>query len=417
MFGELRYRGSGKASVGFTPLEEEPPEKTLERVFGIPQNKVGSFETALQEVISGDGDGLKNILTLKSSALCCLLHLYDKAGTTLNLVHEDGRFPFHVEWVKFEEKNPVLLFENENGDHGPPMSNVDAMLLGKDEEGHKVRLYLESKFTEYIDHYETYRSSRDKNASYMPFYEKWLSSIPGLTVVYKEGMNHFISQSPRYLEGIKQICSHVLGMMSARGAFDGKMYFGVVVCPLKGKRLDSFRQDYRLLAARVNERVGHLGIHMLPDLLFYGRDIEAGNSKVRLFYGENEFPEVGAFFYIYGRILREKEPFVPEEGNRFVNGRVGHEELYRLLQLRGHMATLDHDDYSYWPRGRVIYDLEEGRTLVYMDSCIITDPYARKALEKTFRLGEDVVFLKDEHYRCHRCDKEIRRWDEEDNSI
>lgn len=368
-------------------------------------------------MISGDGDELKNILSLKSSVLCCLLHLYDKTGATLDLADEDGRFSFHVDSVKFEEKNSVFPLGNENSNHVSPMSNVDAMLLGKDEERHEVRLYLESKFTEYIDRYETYRSSPDKNASYMPFYEKWLSSIPGLTIVNKEGENHFISQSPRYLEGIKQICSHVLGMMSARASFDGDMYFGEVVCPLKGKRLDAFRQDYRLLAMRINERVGHLGIHMFPDLLFYGRDIKASDPKARLFYGESELPDVGAFFYIYGRILRVKEPFVPEEGDRFANGRIGHEELYRLLQLKGYMAALDHDDYSYWPRGRVIYDLEAGQTLVYMDSCIISEPTARKAVEKAFRLGEDAVFLKDEHYRCHRCDKEIRRWDEEDNSF
>lgn len=127
-------------------------------------------------------------------------------------------------------------------------------------------------------------------------------------------------------------------MMSARASFDGDMYFGEVVCPLKGKRLDAFRQDYRLLAMRINERVGHLGIHMFPDLLFYGRDIKASDPKARLFYGESELPDVGAFFYIYGRILRVKEPFVPKEGDCFANGRIGHEGLYRLLQLKGYMA-------------------------------------------------------------------------------
>ena len=79
------------------------------------------------------------------------------------------------------------------------------------------------------------------------------------------------------------------------------------------------------------------------------------------------------------------------------------------------MDALEHDDYSYWPRGRVIYDLAGGKSLVYMDPCLLSDEKAKEAVSREFWLEEDAIFLEDEHYRCRKCSEEIARLDMEED--
>ena len=60
-------------------------------------------------------------------------------------------------------------------------------------------------------------------------------------------------------------------------------------------------------------------------------------------------------------------------------------------------------DFDYFPRGRVIYNIEEKCYYIYHDNCIkeeelkeITDKYK----DKNYKI------LKDMHYSCHNCNKE-----------
>ncbi len=55
----------------------------------------------------------------------------------------------------FEYKSPVL-----DGKRHP--SNIDVVLLGKDKDDKKVALFLESKFSEYIDCQTKHGKSKDK---------------------------------------------------------------------------------------------------------------------------------------------------------------------------------------------------------------------------------------------------------------
>lgn len=410
MLGEIRFLGQNKASLGFLPLGGETAEQTLERVFGIKEEKRGMFEEAFRQSVSGDGNERKNMLTLRSSALCCLLHLYDKAGSlSFDIPHEVGYCPFTVKSVKFEDKNPVFGWGKS--------SNMDALLEGNDGEEKRVSLYLESKMTEYLVH--QLENKEYISPAYEEYLRKWLKGIPGLEISLEEREGkkevRLRSDRPCYIDGLKQMCHHLISMMKKAHSDDEIRHLGEIALPFKGKELDRFREDYRIMARNMNASFEETKVHVLPDLLFYGEEIEAIEPKARIFYGEGPMPQVGAFYYIDGRLHRKQEPFVPEEGNPFVNGRVGHLELYRTIQMEGLMDALEHDDYSYWPRGRVIYDLSEGISLVYMDPCLLADPSAKDAVREEFRLGEDAVFLEDEHYRCHGCDEEIAFQDEGEN--
>ena len=410
MLGDLRFLGQNKASLGFLPLDGETAEQTLERVFGIKEEKRGMFEEAFRQSVSGDGNERKNMLTLRSSALCCLLHLYDKAGSlSFDVPHEVGYCPFTVESVTFEDKNECVRKRFP--------SNIDALLEGNDGEGKRVSLYLESKMTEYLDQETT--NGNYISIAYEEDLRRWLKGIPGLEISIEEHEGkkevRLRSDRPRYLQGLKQMCHHLRALMKKAHPEGEIMHLGEIVLPFEGKELDSYREDYRIMARNMNASFEETKVHVLPDLLFYGEEIETSKPKARIFYGEGPMPQVGAFYFINGRLLRKNEPFVPEEGIPFVNGRIGHLELYRMIQSEGFMDALEHDDYSYWPRGRVIYDLAGGKSLVYMDQCLLSDEKAKETVVGQFRLGEDAAFLEDEHYRCHGCDEEIASQDEGEN--
>lgn len=409
LLGELRFLGKNRTSLGFLPFEGETTEKMLERVFGIREEKREMFEKAFRQSVSGDGNELENMLALRSSSLCCLLHFYNKGGGWffIDIPHEKGYCPFPVESVCFEVKNNVF---------GGLPSNVDALLEGDDKEGKKVSLYLESKMTEYLNP----RLEKTYSGCYYPCFQKWLKGIPGLEILLegegKDQITRLRSDRPRYFDGLKQMCAHLIGIIQKKHSPDQIVHLGETVLPFEGKELDAYREDYRIMARNMNASFEETKVHVLPDLLiYYGEEIEASEPKARIFYGEGPMPQVGAFYFINGRLLRKNEPFVPEEGIPFVNGRIGHLELYRMIQSEGFMDALEHDDYSYWPRGRVIYDLAGGKSLVYMDQCLLSDEKAKETVVGQFRLGEDAAFLEDEHYRCHGCDEEIASQDEGEN--
>ena len=57
-------------------------------------------------------------------------------------------------------------------------------------------------------------------------------------------------------------------------------------------------------------------------------------------------------------------------------------------------------DFATYPRGRVMYDLNNGRYIVYSDRCIpdrFIDEYARQNGLVPY------VIERDEHYRCDYC--------------
>ncbi|MBQ7769599.1 MAG: hypothetical protein IJ373_00240 [Clostridia bacterium] len=65
-------------------------------------------------------------------------------------------------------------------------------------------------------------------------------------------------------------------------------------------------------------------------------------------------------------------------------------------------------DFATFPRGRIVYDVKQGRNIVYADECI-TEEMLNTVAEK-FGL-ETYVVCRDEHYACDKCIKKRRLFD------
>lgn len=169
--------------------------------FDIKEN-LEQFEKAFQIVTSGVGNEAAKINSLISSSLLSLLIFHklfenesDEILLKLNL--NGKKYTFNK--ALFEVRNRVI---------GYP-SCVDIVLKGTD----GTLLFLESKFTEYIDdinYSETY------GVGYCPLYADIRDCLDnaGLTVETSEKALILRSTcSKRYIEGIKQSVSHLIGLV------------------------------------------------------------------------------------------------------------------------------------------------------------------------------------------------------------
>ena len=162
---------------------------------------------------SGTGDEIKKITTLHSSSLCALLFFFNVSEK--NKLVFDGLEDYEFTQSFFEFKNKVI---------GYP-SNIDVVLLGRNiKNKSKVILFLESKFSEYITginnpgtKYEIGKSYFKKGSFSEPIYKSLDKDI----LLKNEGDKYFISaDTPKYLEGLKQMISHYYGIRNfMRGDF------------------------------------------------------------------------------------------------------------------------------------------------------------------------------------------------------
>lgn len=113
-------------------------------------------------------------------------------------------------------------------------------------------------------------------------------------------------------------------------------------------------------------------------------------------------PTIGLFFYVKGKLLAYKA--APEESEvygDFLTCSVSHDEVWR--ERTGLKTPYDFD---YFPRGRVVYNIRDDKYVVYIDKCLDEPVYINKIVE-AFGLKNNVCVIGfDEHYQCHRCNKE-----------
>ena len=104
--------------------------------------------------------------------------------------------------------------------------------------------------------------------------------------------------------------------------------------------------------------------------------------------------KIGPFFYIGGRLIFHA-----------IKADSGRRQAGKLDDPCGHDALFDahftSEDYIDFPRGRVVWDTEKGRAIVYIDRCIET-PEVLGKIVSAFDLSEYVV-EHDDHYRCPGC--------------
>ena len=188
--GELVPTKQGnQESMSFKSNEGEDAFDTLQRIFGIRESARSLFGVVV-------GNAQSKILTLHSSALLAFLCFNDVANHPIKI----GKTVYDE--VMFEVKNGVITASNP--------SNVDVLLMG---ENRKKLLFLESKFTEYLACRKAEMSAR----RYKKFYDELLAEGLQLDFYHKETepvkqIYLFPGEGKKYVEGIKQAFSHLLGI-------------------------------------------------------------------------------------------------------------------------------------------------------------------------------------------------------------
>lgn len=259
----------------------------LKDVFGITNEL---FEGKYCMAISGDGQEYRRISTLHSSSLVALLCFYSLSKDHPLMVEIDGQ---NVEFYKslFEQKNPI----DKEGQHN---SNMDVVLIGRNDAGESVILFLESKFSEYLAHGKYDQIS----FVYDDIYRVLIADgqpIDGLEI--KPGKDGWsITAMPnrpqQYCQGVKQMISHYLGIQNGFIEDKGKeydhIYLGEILFKFpesvdkKHMSYDSYVGLYKQLARKLNTINSEPKFKMLESSFTY-QDLLRNfrlDDKVREFY-------------------------------------------------------------------------------------------------------------------------------------
>jgi hypothetical protein len=259
----------------------------LKGIFGITNEL---FEDKYCMAISGDGQEYRRISTLHSSSLVALLCFYSLSKDHPLTMEIDGK---KVEFYKslFEQKNPI----DKEGQHN---SNMDVVLVGKNDADESVILFLESKFSEYLTHGKYDQISFVYDEMYRALIADG-QPIVGLEIV--PGADTWSISAPKgkpqqYCQGIKQMISHYLGIQNGFIEDKGKeydhIYLGEILFKFpecvdrKHKSYDSYVGLYKQLARKLNSINPEPKFKMLESSLTY-QDLLRNfglDDKVREFY-------------------------------------------------------------------------------------------------------------------------------------
>lgn len=270
--------------------------KAICTAFKIPEKDLALFEQAAE----GSGNEWMEINQLNSSTLLAFLCFHN--------VSQKQKFKFdgdEYSEVYFEVQSPL---EPWNGRATAP-SNMDVVLLTED---HGKALFLESKFTEYLS---------SKNPEVSSYYSGPYEALFGkdLTVncsTEKEDLSFSIKGTKwdsenkgLYLEGLKQLVSHYLGISYCSrekdiDKFTGRsslwkeisrareIKLGSILYEFKNDKFRRYRAIYKALAEKICARTQGK-IKIIDDIITYQKIIATDNkslldNKVTEFY----FPSI-----------------------------------------------------------------------------------------------------------------------------
>ena len=262
----------------------------LQKTFGIENKEL--FGRKYEEAISGDGKEWKRITTLHSSSLIALLCFYS--------VSEEH--PLSIGDYVFKES----FFEVKTVVHDGHKSNMDVVLRGINKKtGKKVVLFLESKFTEYLNCGKKGDISKAYNDEYkkLSLFDNPIESISfgndGEFIYIKSNKPR---KFPIYCGGIKQMLSHYIGVRNyaiqknvghqkSKFVDNEEILLGEIMFDFNGaitnssEKLDNYKKVYTELAKRINNH--QTQIRMLNEVMTY-QDIFSGDfikeKKVKQFY-------------------------------------------------------------------------------------------------------------------------------------
>ena len=200
------------------------------------------FKTKLNQACSGSGQEALKITTMHSSSLCALLFFYNVCEDNelvLSLGNGASKKTYVFNQSFFEFQNVVIK--------GRQPSNMDVVLVGyeKEDETKPVVLFLESKFSEY---YAEPKAKMDIADSYLKnqygkvIYKNKLQKIDYKIddTITPESKFRLMAPVATYMEGIKQMISHYIGVRNlltgevVKKRADEKEYNKVVALVEKG---------------------------------------------------------------------------------------------------------------------------------------------------------------------------------------
>lgn len=198
-------------------IEEDVFRNRLAELFGIKNFDV--FKEKFTQSCSGSGQELKRIATVHSSSLCTLLFFYNVTEKNPYIMDIEGE-KYIFTYSHFEYQNVVIKGRNP--------SNIDVILIGKHKKsGKPVVLFLESKFSEYYE-----RPGRQlkiataylNNTYGKEIYNEECFAKMGFHMVKSIRNAEFILYSKEicYIEGIKQMISHYIGIRNLCDKSDAK---------------------------------------------------------------------------------------------------------------------------------------------------------------------------------------------------
>lgn len=230
---ELKWINKQKTSLEIVTNNLKDPNDLID-LFRL---EVDMFKGKFIQAISGRGHEYKEIRRLHSSSLVALLCFYNvSALNPLECSIETERVVFSESL--FEIQNPIP--------NSKKPSNIDIVLKGKNiKSGRKVTLYLESKFSEYLKHGE-----KDKISTpvYKEIYRQLKKSLDSIDVSFDEYSDNYSKlkyqnkQNTHYLEGVKQIISHYLGVHSVATqtrATDEDIFLGEILFRFCDEEIDN----------------------------------------------------------------------------------------------------------------------------------------------------------------------------------
>lgn len=199
--------------VGMKPSKtEEYKERllqTIKDVFGITNS---SFDEKFNQAINGAGQEWNELNVFHSSSLLALLCFYNISKDSPLSINIEGKTCIFTDSV-FEVPNEI----GRNKRNKPYCSHIDVKLAGTCDEK-KVSLYLESKFSEYVN--QRGPESFTTTAEYRSIYSEMTGKIKGLDIVISDDKISLKQidkkRLSRYWQGIKQLVSHYLGMKNCQ---------------------------------------------------------------------------------------------------------------------------------------------------------------------------------------------------------
>ena len=226
--------------VGMKPSNTEEYKECLlqaiKEVFGITNR---SFEEKFNQAINGAGQEWRELNVFHSSSLLALLCFYNVSNDNPLSVKIEGK-TCRFTTSEFEVSNTIG--KNISGKNYS--SHIDVKLTGECE-GKSVSLYLESKFSEYVN--QRGKTSFSYTDDYNNIYSKLQGKIEDLDIIIGCDEITLVQTNnkrlARYWQGIKQMISHYLGMKNCKDKSE-LIYLGEILYDFRPYIPNDFFGDY-----------------------------------------------------------------------------------------------------------------------------------------------------------------------------